>query len=586
MPLLQVVRSSRPFSWIGSTPNYLAILASLILLLVAAGHPAYADGPGQADLDEATLKKLTAQNMADLEKAIELCESALEKGLDDENTKYAEGLLTACLYEHASRLSRLIFDQRPLDPRWPAARRVALKHLERAVEVDPQMGSAQLLIARLQALTGGDLEKAQTAITTAIELLTEEPTELSKAYVIRGGISKDPEKMLADFDQAIELDPRNMDAWRVRGLYYMSQQQNEKALDDFQRLLESDPNDLAAHQAVARTLQQMKQFDKALEHLEEVIQTKPNSSIPYKLKAQILEENGKLSAAIDSLNQAIRVSSQDLGALITRARLLTAEGQFDLAENDIDRVLQLNPQMPQAILLRSLIAAAQEKYDEAIGDLQQLLRLDPDNADIKVQMGTYYEFDKQPSRAIALYDEVLENKPDQWGVLRRRGDAYLSLGQQAKAVENYEAALKLRPEDSGILNNLAWVLATSPNDDLRNGDRAIELAERACEATDYKQAHILSTLAAGYAELGNFDEAVKWSEKAVEMDSDEEQLANELESYREKKPWRERQNVETENPTNDQTETADPQQDDSALKDAGLEDELPAEEETSTETNE
>ena len=141
MPLLQVVRSSRPFSWIGSTPNHLAILASLILLLVAAGHPAYADGPGQADLDEATLKKLTAQNMADLEKAIELCESALEKGLDDENTKYAEGLLTACLYEHASRLSRLIFDQRPLDPRWPAARRVALKHLERAVEVDPQMGN-------------------------------------------------------------------------------------------------------------------------------------------------------------------------------------------------------------------------------------------------------------------------------------------------------------------------------------------------------------------------------------------------------------------------------------------------------------
>ena len=70
------------------------------------------------------------------------------------------------------------------------------------------------------------------------------------------------------------------------------------------------------------------------------------------------------------------------------------------------------------------------------------------------------------------------------------------------------------PEESGLLNNLAWVLATSPNDKVRDGKRSIELATKACELTEYKEAHILSTLASGYAEEGDFETAKKWSAKA------------------------------------------------------------------------
>ena len=101
--------------------------------------------------------------------------------------------------------------------------------------------------------------------------------------------------------------------------------------------------------------------------------------------------------------------------------------------------------------------------------------------------------------------------------------------------------MKIEPKDSGILNNFAWVLATSTVDKLRNGQRALELATEACRLTDYKQAHILSTLAAAYAETGDFESAKKWSEKAVEIGDEEhrEALRKELESYRAGKPWRE-----------------------------------------------
>jgi len=101
--------------------------------------------------------------------------------------------------------------------------------------------------------------------------------------------------------------------------------------------------------------------------------------------------------------------------------------------------------------------------------------------------------------------------------------------------------LKLAPDDQGVLNNLAWVLATSPDAKLRDGRRAIELAEKACELSEYKLAHILSTLAAAYAETGDFDRAVEWSTKAVELGDENhgDALKKELESYKAKKPWRE-----------------------------------------------
>ena len=519
---------------------------------VAPIQRVYAEGEGQEDLDKATLVKLQAKTMGDLETAIELTETALEKGLDDENEVYAKDLLTATLYEHASRLSALIFDRQPIDPRWRAARRVSMKNLDRALEINAEMGNAQLLVARLQALPGGDRDRAKAAVEKAIKLLAEEEEQLATALVVRGGLAENPEEMLADFERAIKLNPRDVTAWRARGLYYLTQGQHEKALDDFRKLLETDPDDLRAHQAVAQTLQQMKQYDKALEHLDQVIKAEPKSSIPYMLRAQILEENDKTEEAIESLNDAIRVSPADVAALLMRARLRATEGQFDLAHADVDRSLRLQPRMPQAILLRSVILAAQRRFDDAIGDLQQLLRQNPDNADIKIQIATYHEANREPTRAIEIYDDVIEENPESWVALRRRGDAYLSKGMHKEAIQDYEEALKHQPEDSGILNNLAWVLATSPVDDLRDGSRSVDLARKACEVTEYKQAHILSTLAAGHAEAGDFEKAVEWSSKAVEMEDPnqteqvDDQLERELKSYQEKKPWREQQNVEEE----------------------------------------
>lgn len=80
---------------------------------------------------------------------------------------------------------------------------------------------------------------------------------------------------------------------------------------------------------------------------------------------------------------------------------------------------------------------------------------------------------------------------------------------------------------------------------MRDGKRTLELGLEACELTEYKKPHILSTLAAAYGEVGEFDKAVEWATKAVELGTESnepqlDQLKQELEFYRMKKPWREK----------------------------------------------
>ncbi|MEL6110651.1 MAG: hypothetical protein AAFU85_31985, partial [Planctomycetota bacterium] len=112
----------------------------------------------------------------------------------------------------------------------------------------------------------------------------------------------------------------------------------------------------------------------------------------------------------------------------------------------------------------------------------------------------------------------------------------------ASAIRFSSMAIKQRTK-------IAWVLATSPNDAIRNGKRSVELGERAVELTEAGEPHILSTLAAGYAEVGDFDKAIEWSGKAVELGKEKDhnqlkQLEEELENYRARKPWREKQETE------------------------------------------
>ncbi len=103
--------------------SHLVLVGSIFCLLLTAGpNVSMAQSEGQADLDAATSLKLNASSMADLERVIELCESAIEKGLDDESNQLAKSLVTATLFQHGTRFAQALFDPQERTRRSPDPR--------------------------------------------------------------------------------------------------------------------------------------------------------------------------------------------------------------------------------------------------------------------------------------------------------------------------------------------------------------------------------------------------------------------------------------------------------------------------------
>lgn len=146
-------------------------------------------------------------------------------------------------------------------------------------------------------------------------------------------------------------------------------------------------------------------------------------------------------------------------------------------------------------------------------------------------------------KAVRHATEMIRLSSDGASGYTRRGLAYQLQGNVNQAIADYTEAIRLDGGDVRALNNLAWLLATYPDSTVRDGAEAMRLATRACELSNWESAAALSTLAAAYAEAGDFAKAVYWQKKALEMtpvsEGEGSRFAKHLELYQEGRPCRE-----------------------------------------------
>lgn len=611
----------------------LCLVASVLGLLFAGSHPAFAqeadvaeasnvetDAKGQEDLDAATALKLGASSMADLEKVIDLCESAIEKGLETESEQLAKSLVTATLFQHGSRFAQALFDPREQSQRPQMLKKFALTDLYKILEYDDSLPQVHMMIARLEAVSAGTrineatFKKGVKSADRAIALLEDDAEMRSKAIVLRAGYARTNKERMSYLDKAIEADAKNTDAWRLRGKNRLvegellaaagqldkAKEVRQKAVDDFSKLLEANPDDPDALQAVAELLSRLGNNEEALTKANAAIEKNPRAPSLYILRGRIHHEQKNYEDAIKDLNRAVDLQPDSYIAVLDRLESHFDSGDKEAAAKDFRRAREIQGQQGIArAVMQRVTVRAQGKYENAIRELKRFVEVDELDAkesdrkpdyNLRLQLSETYSFNKQPLESIDSYSVVLDEignsatgnlRKVRMDALEGRANAYLGIGKHAESITDYEAALKLNSKSDGILNNLAWVLATSPQDDIRDGKKAIKLATDACKVTQYNAPHILSTLAASYAEDGNFEDAVKWSTEAVEkletqladqlekqklqatplQLETQKQLKNELASYEEKKPWRETQDVteEKESPaeSNDDGEAED-----------------------------
>ena len=183
-----------------------------------------------------------------------------------------------------------------------------------------------------------------------------------------------------------------------------------------------------------------------------------------------------------------------------------------------------------------------KQYAKAIADYNEVIRIEPGVASCYCARAFAWKGLKNYEKAVADYTEAIRLDPKDSDAYCGRGWSWHELKQFTTAVSDFNQALRLNARDACALDGRAWIGATSPEGSLRDGKQAVELAIEACELTRWKEAYCLETLAAAYAEIGDFTSAVKWQTKAIELETDPKEKAeyqSRLKLFQQNKPYRE-----------------------------------------------
>jgi tetratricopeptide (TPR) repeat protein len=199
----------------------------------------------------------------------------------------------------------------------------------------------------------------------------------------------------------------------------------------------------------------------------------------------------------------------------------------------------------KAVMEKAGEAFAKGDYTAAIRYYTEVLATDPDFDDALYSRASAYNNTGHFSKAIADYSKFLKFNPDSADAYYSRGKSYEGMGDYQNAIADYNQAITLGPSTQidtvNAYNALAWILATCPQKKFRDGKRAVENAQAAWNISMKKSLNVMDTLAAAYAEAGDFTNAVKWEKQFIatpDLESALKDAKKRLVLYEAGKPYR------------------------------------------------
>jgi tetratricopeptide (TPR) repeat protein len=293
------------------------------------------------------------------------------------------------------------------------------------------------------------------------------------------------------WSHALAVTSRNFMAHDGLGNCLANRGRLDEAIDQFQKALNIAPGYPEIETNLILALTKKGRTDEAITHLQAVLKQNPNDAQTHYSLGNALRKRGDLASAIAAYEKALSIQGRYPAAHYGLGFTFDQDGQIDEAIGHYQEAVREQPNYPEAYYLLG-------------NDLLQKARLDD---------------------AIAAYEQALKSRPTYPEVEKNIGLALLQKGRPSEAIAHWQNALTAHSDSVDSLNNLAWILATFPDNWIRNAKQALALARRANQLSGDNNPAILRTLAAAYAENGRFTEARATAERGLQLANAQENLA-------------------------------------------------------------
>jgi protein O-mannosyl-transferase len=257
--------------------------------------------------------------------------------------------------------------------------------------------------------------------------------------------------------------------------------------------------------------------DEAIRDFRKALELWPNQSRDHNNLGKALVQKDRIAEAMDHFQTALRISPDDPDTESNIGAALLQQGDLDEAMSHLRRAVEKWPRHAQAHINLGNALLQKREADDAIAEYQKTLALPFDHAESLYSIGNALRQKGDVEEAIIQYRTAIALRPDYANAHNNLANALRQTGRLEEAVHEYEAALKSEPGSILAKNNLAWLLATSSNASVRDGAKAVRLAEQADRLSGGNDPIILHTLAAAYAENRQFPEAVEAAQRALEL---------------------------------------------------------------------
>lgn len=246
------------------------------------------------------------------------------------------------------------------------------------------------------------------------------------------------------------------------------------------------------------------------------------SRVPFERSSEMHFWLGCLCDAEGDSQQARREFSTAFGrdrslfsAILESGKEQLLAERIEAAAEELTR-LAARSAWPAIYLTRGMAFLEAKDYDRAVADFSAALQLNNKFTDALVGRGIAWMLDQDLERAMADLDAAIRLDSTNGSVFTQRAEVWCRLGKFDSALADHREAVRISPNLPAVQNNFAWFLATCPDRSVRDGKAAVEAATKACELSDWEGGRFIDTLAAALAEKGEFDEAVKRIDEAID----------------------------------------------------------------------